>query len=825
MKTIVFDLETSVDYTERGWQPFTCMSYGAFEGGDVKLVDRETGCDLMRSWLSDPEVTLGGWSLAGDMISVIGTLDGRLDGPAMRAVLGAYDDNRIRCGMEREVALDIALGEREGRKFSLLETARRHGIEIEGEKNLPKDAQALLDKCVPLAEWPREIYETVPVRFRYGELEGLRREEFPPEFIDYALEDVVVCRQIMTNQGSRRARKLGAGLLPVPDERTQAIAAFFFRLAEAQGMRTDAERARRMMAEFGALEQAAHKTLEKVVVPCPTCLATGHVKRKKPPKRKLPPLKCKACAGNGVAPLRRPATRGPKGGKYKAALQRRVLQTLVYAELGESAGLTDSGQLLEAQGKLPPPGDVGRTAYIATDAKVLARYIATSGAQQLAEVVDGCRPDESFLAAARCAGVEGLADAFAAAGATSKTPVEASGVVAFQTAQRLQKYQSTYLRHFLTDRVIRPRHTVQVSSGRASVSRWPYMQAPRSGGIRECIVPPAGHTFTCYDLSQIELVAIAKLLDTSVLEWARRARISKSSRQQAYMMRGLARLGYVEGQPFESSLARELRAGKDCHVLVACHEALLNMDYAQAKAIHKRAKKKAAEDLTPLERRVLQVRQLTKVANYGFPGGMSARTFVAFAAAQGVTVDVKLAQKLRQVWLDTWPEIALYFKLVSDLARRDPCVVVCGGIPVRRPCVFTLESCKPRGAVLYTAAANHGFQSLAALGAKDAMRKLLWELYVGFEPPTVSLEDLAEGPAAGIRVRSEYFDSPRVLSPLYRSRPVAFVHDEFLIATPNDSGPAGAALSNTMVRGLTRRALRGYPVEATGHTGLDSWSK
>lgn len=830
---IVFDLEWPTAYSECGWHPLICMSYADLQGGDVALVAREDACKLLRDWLADPYTVLWGWNLGGDLATIAGTCDGRLDGPTMQVILGAYDDNRIRCGMQREIALDIALDEVRG-GYGLASTAALHGIEVTVEKKAPPEVQEWIDKGIDSRQWPAEIRAACPVRFRYGELEGLPVSEYPPEFDQYAREDIVLTRQIIVNQGSRRGRVVGVEPVDIPDERTQAIAAFYFALAEAQGMRSDVERARAMMSEFEDLERATHTVLETVCMPCPACGATGEVARKpskKPPKRPrkapLKPKKCVACAGTRIAPLRRRPTVGPRGGKKPGALQRRVLQAIVYEQLGNAMPLTDKGVELKGRGQLPPVGDPRRLQYLGSDSKVLSQYISQSGARQLAEVVEGCKPGASFLAAARRAGVEGLPAALVDAGKSAERPHQATGVIAYQTAQRLQKYRSTYLRHFLTDKVIRCRHDVQKATGRTSVSKWPYQQAPRSGGIRECIVPPPGYVFACYDLSQIELVCIAKLLDVSVQECVRRAQ-GVSARRQNALFRRLEHIGWRPNVPYESSLTRKLREGADCHLLVACHESLLNMPYAEAKAIKDSAKDKeeAGLPLNETEQRVIRVRQLAKVCNFGFPGGMSARTFVAFAAAQGITVDADLAKKLRTVWLDTWPEIELYFRLIGEITDVAPEVVIHDGIPVRRPCVYTLESGKPRGSVPYCAAANFGFQSLAALGAKDAMRMLLWQMYVGYVPEQPTVEQLRADPLCGVRLRAEAAATPRVLSALYGSRPCAFVHDEFLQVCPEGVGPAaGAELANTMVRGLTHRALRGYPVAATGHFGLERWCK
>jgi DNA polymerase I-like protein with 3'-5' exonuclease and polymerase domains len=60
-------------------------------------------------------------------------------------------------------------------------------------------------------------------------------------------------------------------------------------------------------------------------------------------------------------------------------------------------------------------------------------------------------------------------------------------------------------------------------------------------------------------------------------------------------------------------------------------------------------------------------RQQTKVANFGFPGGLKAKNFVKYAKGWGVTITQKQGQKLLDAWFEQWPEMGPYFDMVQNV--------------------------------------------------------------------------------------------------------------------------------------------------------------
>jgi DNA polymerase-1 len=170
-------------------------------------------------------------------------------------------------------------------------------------------------------------------------------------------------------------------------------------------------------------------------------------------------------------------------------------------------------------------------------------------------------------------------------------------------------------------------------------------------------------------------------------------------------------------------------------------------------------------------------RQTAKAANFGFPGGMGAAKFVISARkSYRVQIEggVEGAKELKRKWLAAWPEVASYFEFIADACSRqgDSFLAVQFG------------SGRLRGGCGYCDGANTFFQGLVADGAKAALFDVSRECYV----------DLG--------------------TPLFGSRPVAFMHDEIIIESPEDRAPAAAdRLSAVMVAAMERYIKGGIPIE------------
>jgi len=235
-------------------------------------------------------------------------------------------------------------------------------------------------------------------------------------------------------------------------------------------------------------------------------------------------------------------------------------------------------------------------------------------------------------------------------------------------------------------------------------------------GIRECFVPRPGYVFAQADFDQLELRTLA---------------------QVCISLFGQSRLGEL------------LNAGRDPHTALAAD--ILGIPYEEAMANRKRQDVDAA-------------RQVAKVANFGYPGGLGIQKLMLFARkTYKVILTERQTRQLKDQWFASLPEMKLYFDYVGQECNNDEGLAR----------VVHLFSGRIRGACTYTAACNSRFQGLGA----DAAKRALW------------------------RVSRASYAEPD--SPLYGSRVVNFIHDEIISEVRDDAFAHDAAyeLARLMVLG------------------------
>lgn len=241
---------------------------------------------------------------------------------------------------------------------------------------------------------------------------------------------------------------------------------------------------------------------------------------------------------------------------------------------------------------------------------------------------------------------------------------------------------------------------------------------PREGGMRECLIPRPGCVFAAADYTGMELRTWAQVC-IKILKFSDMAAVLNSP----------------DGDPH-----LEIAAG------------VLGISFEEAK------RRKAAGD-----DEVDNARQVGKIGNFGFQGGMGPDSFVAHAWNNyGVRISREQAVHLKEVWRRRWREAQPYLNFISDLTDR-PDAMVCH-----------LGSERYRGGMSYTDTANTWFSGMAADTAKAAGWLIFKACYVEKD------------------------------SVLYGSRPVLFVHDEFLLEVPLDRGHECALeLARLMVEGAS----------------------
>ena len=265
-----------------------------------------------------------------------------------------------------------------------------------------------------------------------------------------------------------------------------------------------------------------------------------------------------------------------------------------------------------------------------------------------------------------------------------------------------------------------------VATFRTSCAAPNLQQQPRRSGVRETFVPRPGFWLCSVDYDVAELCSLAQVL-----------------------------LDLFE----DSAMARSLQQGRKLHLWVAAQ--LAGCSYEEAVARHKAG-----------DKRIKELRQLAKVANFGIPGGLAKTTLVQFARGYGVTLTEEEAQSLKERWLDTFPEMRRYFSLIGEWSAS-------GRFQYTHPRTGFI-----RGDVGFCDGANTGFQHLTAAGAKDA----LWAA-----------------------TREAYGDPS---SPLWGSYPVVFVHDEIIAEVPIQRAHEAAERLAEVMRQEMARYLPDIPVGA-----------
>jgi len=237
--------------------------------------------------------------------------------------------------------------------------------------------------------------------------------------------------------------------------------------------------------------------------------------------------------------------------------------------------------------------------------------------------------------------------------------------------------------------LINPQFDSLIATGRSScrkqssaVDAYQVQNTRREPGERECFVPEPGNVFIACDFDSFELCSLGQTcIDT---------------------------VGF-------SHLADKLNGGLDPHLFMAAQ--ILEISYEEALE----RKKEGDEE-------VLDTRQLSKAADFGFPGGLGPKGFRRFAKGHGVHISEEGSKGLKKDWHNTWLEMVEYFGYISDhtWVERQTKKGEQKVTGIRQ-----LRSHRIRGGIPYTVACNSYFQGLAADAAKDALYEVVKACYQG----------------------------------------------------------------------------------------------
>jgi hypothetical protein len=751
-RRVLIDVETSAWYCASGIPELVVLGY-AYEGDPepTLVTDRGAAVALWQSWVTDPECDIIAHNSPFDCSVMAQSSDPSAEpgtGWAYAQVFAAYDDGRIYCTEVRQRLCEMYDSRPDDRGYGLAAIcARVFGLDIGADKKAPPEALAFLACGISSDQWPESIREVTPWRYRYGELRGVPLEAWPAEARRYAADDVTLEWRLFHEQEKYRAEQLHyMGLDPLADQHIEARAAWDLHILRTPGFTIDVERVRRLVDLYYRIERTCAEILATHCAWCGSELAPV-------------PAECSRCGGRDTLIQRKVIHRGKPCERVDEHGSQTLTRRLVWETLGRGGSeLTDGAK---ARGE--PLGERS----VKCDGKAMMRCVAAKNGRHVT--------------------TDGGAHAFQAEGAAglvaylrSLDPPDGGCLVinARRLFNKAQKTRTSFLDHLTTDkamvqvaatlgitvaeaerrylqgdRKVRTSYQVLVSTGRTS-ARTPNVQnfpartvKDESIGVRGCVIPIPGWVLIDSDYGQLELCHYAQVLTDMRRE---------SSGDPTYV----------------SSLAQAINEGKDGHVIVASQ--LAGVSYDAGALLHAQGDKEFAA-----------LRQLAKVANYGFSGGMGAATFVEFAAAQGLTVTRVMAQKARDAFMASWHESPEYFAAMGAM---------CGADAYGEARIQILRTGLIRGRVPFCAACNIQFQGPAARGCKMALRALIHACYQ--EPG----------------------------SPLFGSRPLAFVHDEFVTISPIDRAPAALAEQDRIMVAEMSRYLPDVKIAAEGKI-LQRWGK
>ena len=283
---------------------------------------------------------------------------------------------------------------------------------------------------------------------------------------------------------------------------------------------------------------------------------------------------------------------------------------------------------------------------------------------------------------------------------------------------------------------IHTRYRTPIATGRVSSSDPNLQNIPRMPGFRESVVPRhPGWLFTQADYSSLELHTLAQACKEIV--------------------------GY-------SKLGDALKEGQDVHLRIGA--ATRGIRYEDALPRKKEPEFKA-------------LRQLGKVANFGFGGGLGAVKMVDHARdSYGVILTVEEARALKEVWMSEFDELRGYFEHVNKILTEEYWDDDREEL-VRVGTIKHIGTDRIRGKCYYTEAANSYFQGLASDGAKEALYEVVRECEIG------------HGPLRGCI-------------------PVLMVHDEIILETPPDTAHEAALELQRIMETEMNRWIPDYPTTA-----------
>ncbi len=274
--------------------------------------------------------------------------------------------------------------------------------------------------------------------------------------------------------------------------------------------------------------------------------------------------------------------------------------------------------------------------------------------------------------------------------------------------------------------------------------------------IRGSIVPREGKVFIGADYSAIEMAGLAQVIYNWTGEMPK--------------------------------LGASINAGEDQHLRIVAE--MRGLSYDMCVELHEEYKAAVEEGRSPKDELIDLHRFCGKSANYSFPVGGSAATWLVQLKKMDIDMSLSEAEKVREAWFRAWPEMDYYFDRIGRMQMP-------GGdyfVEQHGPNGMT-QGWRHRITDRFTSAANSLFQGIVADGSKYANWLIQKACYVE--------ED----------------------SPLYGGRLVIFEHDaDYLEVDEDRAEEAGAELTRLMEEGMSL-FICDVEVEAEYEIFEERWGK
>jgi len=252
VRTVAWDTETHLIRPGCVAPRLVCMSVAEILGGPVTQnllydnLDRKA-VHKFRNLINDPEVLLVGHNVVYDL----GVLCAE-DPDSIPYVFKALEEGRVRCTLVRQKLLDIAAGELDFRR------SIHGGVPVKTKHTLAALSEHWINQ---------KLAKEGTYRLRYGELDGVPLEKWPPEAEEYAKKDAETTLVVWNAQQESIARDFETadgkhdGVLP--NEIEQNCAAWSLHLMSLWGVRTDPKATFELNEELSSQAGAMCAELQK----------------------------------------------------------------------------------------------------------------------------------------------------------------------------------------------------------------------------------------------------------------------------------------------------------------------------------------------------------------------------------------------------------------------------------------------------------------------------------------------------------------------------------------------------------------------------------